>query len=39
MTLAHNPNDFEIGSRGNLENIIIINKDQTINENTDKYNK
>jgi valyl-tRNA synthetase len=33
MTPAHDPNDFEIGVRHNLEMINVMNEDATINEN------
>ncbi len=33
ITPAHDPNDFEVGLRHNLEKINIFNKDATINEN------
>ena len=38
ITPAHDPNDFEVGERHNLERIIVINKDGTMNENAGKYN-
>ena len=38
ITPAHDPNDFEVGNRHNLERIIVINPDGTMNENADKYN-
>lgn len=37
ITPAHDPNDFEIGKRHNLESIDIFNDDATINENGGKY--
>ncbi len=37
VTPAHDPNDFEIGMRHNLEQINIFNEDATLNENTGKY--
>ncbi|RMF97520.1 MAG: valine--tRNA ligase [Candidatus Schekmanbacteria bacterium] len=37
ITPAHDPNDFEIGLRFNLEMINIMNVDGTINENGGKY--
>ncbi len=37
ITPAHDPNDFEVGKRHNLENIIVINPDGTMNENALKY--
>jgi len=38
ITPAHDPNDFEVGNRHNLERIIIMNEDATMNENTGIYN-
>ena len=38
ITPAHDPNDFEVGNRHNLERIIAINPDGTMNENAFKYN-
>ena len=35
---AHDPNDFEVGLRHNLEVICVIANDGTINENGGKYN-
>ena len=37
MTPAHDPNDFEIGLRHNLETICVIADDGTINANGGKY--
>ena len=37
ITPAHDPNDFEVGKRHNLEEINILNDDGTINENGGKY--
>ena len=37
VTPAHDPNDFEIGIRHNLEKINIFNEDATMNENAGKY--
>ncbi len=37
ITPAHDPNDFEVGVRHNLEKIIIMNEDATMNEKTGKY--
>jgi valyl-tRNA synthetase len=37
MTPAHDPNDFEIGQRHDLEEINVMNDDATINENGGKY--
>ena len=39
ITPAHDPNDFEVGNRHNLERIIVMNEDATMNEYTGKYNK
>ena len=38
MTPAHDPNDFEVGLRHNLEVIRCIDDDGTINENGGPYN-
>ena len=38
ITPAHDPNDFEVGNRHNLERIIVINPDGTMNENAFVYN-
>jgi len=38
MTPAHDPNDFEVGLRHNLDTIKVIADDGTINENGGKYN-
>ena len=37
ITPAHDPNDFEVGKRHNLEEINILNDDATINENGGIY--
>ena len=38
ITPAHDPNDFEVGNRHNLERINIMNPDATMNENVpEKY--
>ena len=37
ITPAHDPNDFEVGNRHNLERIIVINPDGTMNKNALKY--
>ncbi|HLR80520.1 MAG TPA: valine--tRNA ligase [Bacillota bacterium] len=37
ITPAHDPNDFEIGNRHNLERVLIMNEDGTMNENAGKY--
>ena len=36
ITPAHDPNDFEVGNRHNLERIIIMNDDATMNNNVPK---
>ena len=33
ITPAHDPNDFEVGERHNLERICVMNPDATMNEN------
>lgn len=38
ITPAHDPNDFEVGERHNLEKIKCINPDGTMNENAGIYN-
>ena len=38
ITPAHDPNDFEVGNRHNLERIIVMNEDATMNEYTGIYN-
>ena len=37
ITPAHDPNDFEVGKRHNLEELNILNDDSTINELGGKY--
>ena len=37
ITPAHDPNDFEVGNRHNLERVVCINDDATMNENALKY--
>ncbi len=37
ITPAHDPNDFEVGLRHDLERIVIMNDDATMNENAGKY--
>ena len=37
ITPAHDPNDFEVGNRHNLERIVVMNKDATMNENAVGY--
>lgn len=38
ITPAHDPNDFEVGNRHNLERIKVMNEDATMNEFAGKYN-
>ncbi len=38
ITPAHDPNDFEVGLRHNLDRIIVINPDGTMNEQAGIYN-
>lgn len=38
ITPAHDPNDFEVGNRHNLEIINTINPNGTLNDKTGKYN-
>ena len=37
ITPAHDPNDFEVGKRHSLEEIVVINDDATMNEKAGKY--
>lgn len=37
MTPAHDPNDFEVGKRHNLQEINVMNEDATMNELAGKY--
>ena len=37
ITPAHDPNDFEVGKRHNLEEIVVINDDATMNRLAGKY--
>lgn len=37
ITPAHDPNDFEVSQRHDLEKINILNPDGTLNENAGKY--
>ncbi|HLR52821.1 MAG TPA: valine--tRNA ligase, partial [Candidatus Avamphibacillus sp.] len=37
ITPAHDPNDFEIGNRHDLERILVMNEDGTMNKNAGKY--
>ncbi len=38
ITPAHDPNDFEMGQRHNLESVVIMNLDGTMNEKTGHFN-
>ncbi len=38
ITPAHDPNDFEVGNRHNLERVVVMNPDATMNENAGIYN-
>lgn len=37
ITPAHDPNDFEVGTRHNLERVVVMNPDGTMNENAGVY--
>ncbi|WP_409301981.1 valine--tRNA ligase [Peribacillus sp. SCS-155] len=37
ITPAHDPNDFELGNRHNLERILVMNEDGSMNERAGKY--
>ncbi|HAM81436.1 valine--tRNA ligase [Ornithinibacillus bavariensis] len=37
ITPAHDPNDFEIGNRHDLERVLVMNEDGTMNHNAGKY--
>ncbi len=37
ITPAHDPNDFEVGKRHSLEEIVVINDDATMNDKAGKY--
>lgn len=37
VTPCHDPNDFEMGLRHNLEQILVFNEDASVNENGGKY--
>ena len=37
ITPAHDPNDYEVGMRHNLEKIVVMNPDATMNANAGKY--
>ena len=38
ITPAHDPNDFEVGNRHNLERVLVMNEDGTMNARAGKYN-
>ncbi|WP_164216385.1 valine--tRNA ligase [Virgibacillus sp. YIM 98842] len=37
ITPAHDPNDFEIGNRHQLERVLVMHEDGSMNENAGKY--
>lgn len=37
ITPAHDPNDFEVGNRHNLERILVMNEDGSMNDRAGKY--
>lgn len=37
ITPAHDPNDFELGNRHNLERVLVMNEDGSMNANAGKY--
>ncbi|MGX8004326.1 hypothetical protein ACWTWI_04720 [Staphylococcus hominis] len=37
VTPAHDPNDFEIGQRHHLENIIVMDENGKMNDNASQY--
>ena len=37
VTPAHDPNDYEVGLRHNLERVVVMNKDATMNSLCGKY--
>ena len=37
ITPAHDPNDFEVGLRHNLESVLVMNEDGTMNAGAGKY--
>ena len=37
ITPAHDPNDFEVGNRHNLERVLVMNEDGSMNEKAGKY--
>ena len=38
ITPAHDPNDFEVGNRHNLERVVVMHPNGTMNENAGIYN-
>ena len=38
ITPAHDPNDFEVGNRHNLDRIVVMDETAHMNENAGKYN-
>lgn len=38
ITPAHDPNDFEVGNRHNLPQVLVMDEAGTMNENAGKYN-
>ena len=38
ITPAHDPNDFEVGNRHNLERLVVMNPNGTMNQNALHYN-
>ncbi|MFZ7945578.1 valine--tRNA ligase [Neobacillus sp. 19] len=38
ITPAHDPNDFEVGNRHNLERVLVMNEDGSMNVKAGKYN-
>ena len=39
ITPAHDPNDFEIGNRHDLERVLVMNEDGSMNENAGRYQR
>lgn len=37
ITPAHDPNDFELGNRHNLERVLVMNEDGSMNDKAGKY--
>jgi valyl-tRNA synthetase len=37
ITPAHDPNDFEVGNRHNLERVLVMNEDGSMNDRAGKY--